>query len=161
MIFNTYCAVRLLLTKMQHAYFLTNLKYANKLPKHGYIHTCLPWLIQTVWGLSSIQLQHSQCLLPTPADMSSPVRLQYLYNILYLKRSECQKVLDWTNESVLLLWHSVSKLTTRGCCKCQLTPCMVPGNVGCISDSFYLSEKNNYVYIYCPIVTRTTLMNQS
>jgi hypothetical protein len=30
---------------VQHAYFLTNLKYANKLPRHmshGYIRTCPP-----------------------------------------------------------------------------------------------------------------------
>ena len=54
--------------------------------------------------------------LPTPADMLSPVRTQYQYNILYLKKTtcECQKALDWTNESlgsVLLLWQSVAKLS--------------------------------------------------
>ena len=42
---------------VQHAYFFTNLKYANKLPKHmscGYICTCLPCHNKITWPANNV-----------------------------------------------------------------------------------------------------------
>ena len=70
---------------VQHVYFLTNLKYANKLPRHmsrGYIRTCLLWMEDRQKGERS----DTVCLinLPQKAQIQRYTRACTRVNILVL-----------------------------------------------------------------------------
>ena len=89
---------------VQHEYFLTNLKYANKLPKHmscGYICTCLPWVQQLVNWVNV------HCAVPD--QFLSQIKLAASNGIKFLTIT-CCKVLDFVHQ---LSEHVMDSLSCR------------------------------------------------